>query len=257
MDRRVALVTGGTRGIGLGCAEALAKDGWDLAVCGMRSEEEARPALSALEGAGARVLYIRADIGEDAAADLIVSRIEERFGRLDLLVNNAGVAPAERKDLLEASRESFDRLLRINLRGPYFLTQAAARFMISERARGRGSGACIVFITSMSASVASINRGEYCVSKAGLSMACQLWATRLAPEGIPVYEVRPGIIRTDMTAGVAAKYDALIDKGLTLEKRWGTPNDVGRAVAMLARGDLPYATGQILRIDGGLTVQRL
>jgi 3-oxoacyl-[acyl-carrier protein] reductase len=254
MERRVALVTGGARGIGLGCAEALASEGWDLAVCGTRSEEEARPALAALESAGATVLYITADIGADGAADLIVSRISERYGRLDLLVNNAGIAPAERRDILDATRESFDRLIRVNLRGPYFLTQSVARFML---AAPRRQGACIVFITSISASVASINRGDYCVSKAGLSMARQLWATRLAPEGIPVYEVRPGIIRTDMTAGVAAKYDALIEQGLMLEKRWGTPQDVGRAVAMLARGDLPYATGQILTIDGGLTVQRL
>ena len=251
---RVALVTGGTRGIGLGCAEALAKEGWSLAVCGVRSEAEARSGLEKLTGTGADVLYSQVDIGDDDAPRQLLSDIRRRYGRLDLLVNNAGVAPTERSDILEASRESFDRLMRINLRGPYFLTQAAARYMLEEGERG---GKCIVFITSMSATVASINRGEYCISKAGLSMASLLWATRLAQEGINVYEVRPGIIRTDMTSGVAAKYDALISGGLTLQKRWGSPLDVGRAVAMLARGDLPYSTGQVILVDGGLTVQRL
>jgi NAD(P)-dependent dehydrogenase (short-subunit alcohol dehydrogenase family) len=257
MGGRVALVTGGTRGIGQGCAEALGKEGWDLVLCGLRTEEEARPALERLRESGSEVLYVRADIGDDEAPQRLLSSVRERFGRLDLLVNNAGVAPLERKDILEALPESFDRLMRINLRGPYFLTQAAARFMLEARKQGSSSGGCIVFITSMSATVASTNRGEYCISKAGLSMASLLWATRLAEEGITVYEVRPGIIRTDMTSGVAAKYDALISQGLTLQRRWGTPQDVGRAVAMLARGDLPYSTGQVIGVDGGLTVQRL
>ncbi len=253
MPARVALVTGGTRGIGLGCAEALAAEGWALAVCGVRSDAEAEASISKLRSLTRDVLYSQVDIGDDDAPARLVPQIRDRYGRLDLLVNNAGVAPTERKDILEATRESFDRVLRINLRGPYFLTQAAARFMLETGSEGK----CIVFITSMSASVASINRGEYCISKAGLSMASLLWATRLAPEGIPVYEIRPGIIRTDMTAGVAAKYDALISGGLTLQKRWGTPEDVGRAVAMLARGDLSYSTGQVIQVDGGLTVLRM
>jgi len=253
MAGRVALVTGGARGIGLGCSEALVKEGWDLAVCGVRSEEEAGPALEKLRESGRRVHYSRVDIGDDDAPTRLLDDVRSRFGRLDLLVNNAGVAPAERKDILEATPGSFDRLIRINLRGPYFLTQAAARFMLEEGRPGR----TIVFITSMSATVASVNRGEYCISKAGLSMASLLWATRLADTGISVYEVRPGIVQTDMTAGVAAKYDALISQGLTLQKRWGTPQDVGKAVAMLARGDLPYSTGQVINVDGGLRVQRL
>jgi 3-oxoacyl-[acyl-carrier protein] reductase len=253
---RVALVTGGTRGIGLGCAEALGKDGWKLAVCGVRSEKDAALGLENLRQAAPEVLYTQIDIGDDDAPQRLLSEIKRRYGRLDLLVNNAGVAPTERKDILEATPESFDRVMRINLRGPYFLTQATARFML-EGPAGSPAGKCIVFITSMSATVASINRGEYCMSKAGLSMASLLWATRLAAEGIVVYEVRPGIIRTDMTAGVAAKYDALIGGGLTLQRRWGTPQDVGRAVAMLARGDLPYSTGQVISVDGGLTVRRL
>jgi 3-oxoacyl-[acyl-carrier protein] reductase len=255
--RRVALVTGGSRGIGLGCARALGREGWDLGVCGVRAEEQVRPALESLREAGSEVDYSRVDIGDDDAAARLVARVRERFGRLDLLVNNAGVAPLERNDILEATRESFDRVLRINLRGPYFLTQAAARLMLENAAEGAAPRGTVVFITSMSATVASTNRGEYCISKAGLSMASLLWATRLAAEGIPVYEVRPGLTRTDMTAGVAAKYDALIDQGVTLQKRWGTPEDVGRAVAMLARGDLPYSTGQVILVDGGLTVQRL
>jgi len=257
MGGRVALVTGGTRGIGLGCAEALAREGWDLAVCGVRAEPEARPSLERLRGAGARVLYVRADIGEDDAAERLLAAVRERFGRLDALVNNAGIAPRERKDILEATRESFDLVIRTNLRGPYFLTQAAARWMLERREADPAAGGCIVFITSISAAVASVNRGEYCISKAGLSMARMLWAARLADHGIPVYEVRPGIVRTDMTAGVAAKYDALIGQGLTLQKRWGLPEDVGRAVAMLVRGDLPYSTGQVVMVDGGLTVRRL
>jgi NAD(P)-dependent dehydrogenase (short-subunit alcohol dehydrogenase family) len=252
MERRVALVTGGTRGIGLGCAEALAREGWNLAVCGMRAEAQAREALDALRGLGAEAHYLKADIGDEDTPRLLTEGVRTRFGRLDLLVNNAGVAPRERKDILEATPESYDRVLRTNLRGPYFLTQAAARLMIEG-----GTAGCIIFVTSISAAVASTNRGEYCISKAGLSMASQLWAARLAEEGICVFEVRPGVIRTDMTAGVTEKYDRLIGQGLTLQKRWGTPADVGRAVAMLARGDLPYSTGQVILVDGGLTVQRL
>jgi 3-oxoacyl-[acyl-carrier protein] reductase len=263
---RVALVTGGTRGIGLGCALALARESWDLAVCGVRSEADAAEGLDALRATGRSVLYVQADVAADSAPAALMAAVRERYGRLDLLVNNAGVAPKERKDLLEASTESFDRLIRTNLRGPYFITQAAARWMIEQGAAGAAvpgaPGAtqpprAIIFITSISATVASINRGEYCISKAGLSMASLLWSARLGSEGIPVYEVRPGVIRTDMTAGVTAKYDALIDQGLMVQKRWGTPEDVGRAVAMLARGDLPYSTGQVVMVDGGMTVQRL
>jgi 3-oxoacyl-[acyl-carrier protein] reductase len=255
VSRRAALVTGGTRGIGLGCALSLAREGWDLCLCGMREEGQVAAALEEIRGAGADVMYVRADIGDDGTAGLLVDAATRRFGRLDLLVNNAGTAPRERRDILDASRESFDLLLRTNLRGPYFLTQAAARVMLKEPAERRTG--CIIFITSISATVASINRGEYCISKAGLCMASLLWTTRLAPEGIRVYEVRPGIVKTDMTAGVSEKYDRLIDGGLTLQKRWGMPDDVGKAVAMLARGDLPYSPGQVITVDGGLTTQRL
>jgi NAD(P)-dependent dehydrogenase (short-subunit alcohol dehydrogenase family) len=187
----------------------------------------------------------------------MLEQIGQSFGRLDVLVNNAGVAPKARADLLDASPESFDRLISINLRGPYFLTQAVARWMVSQHNAEPAFRGCIVNVSSVSATVVSTNRGDYCISKAGIAMATQLWAAGLAEFGIEVFEVRPGVIETDMTTVVKEKYDALIAGGLTVEKRWGTPADVGKAVAVLARGDLPYATGQVLNIDGGMTIQRL
>jgi 3-oxoacyl-[acyl-carrier protein] reductase len=183
--------------------------------------------------------------------------VRKKFGRLDVLVNNAGVAPTVRADILEASEESFDRLISINLKGPYFLTQLAARWMVDQRQADAAFQGVIVNISSVSATEASINRGDYCISKAGITMATQLWAHRLAEFGIGVYEVRPGIIESDMTAGVKEKYDKMFANGLTVENRWGQPQDIGRAVAMLARGELTYATGNVLNIDGGLTLRRL
>ena len=255
--KRVALVTGGTRGIGLGIANALGADGFDLALCGVREEGEVAPVLAGLRSSGATALYFRADIGEREDRLRLVSQVEEAFSRLHVLVNNAGVAPAARGDLLEAGEESFERLLRVNLQGPYFLTQAVARWMIEQKRADGGWSGCIVNVTSVSATMVSTSRGEYCVSKAGLAMASQLWAVRLAGDGIPVYEVRPGIIRTDMTAGVVEKYDRLIGDGLVPQGRWGTPEDVGRVVAALARGDAPYSTGAVVAVDGGLTLPRL
>jgi 3-oxoacyl-[acyl-carrier protein] reductase len=255
--KRVALVTGGTRGIGLGIARALAGSAFDLALCGRRDETEVSPALDELRGIGSAVHYVRADIGERADRLCLVSEVRERIGRLHVLVNNAGVAPLVRADLLDAGEDSFERLLRVNLQGPYFLTQAIARWMLEQkRADGAWTGA-VVFVTSTSATMASTSRGEYCVSKAGLAMASQLWAARLAEGGIPVYEVRPGIIRTDMTAPVAEKYDRLIGEGIVPQGRWGTPEDVGRVVAALARGEAPYSTGAVVTVDGGLTIPRL
>jgi NAD(P)-dependent dehydrogenase (short-subunit alcohol dehydrogenase family) len=257
VSRRVALVTGGTRGIGLAVARALAAEGLDLALCGVREEALVEPVLSELRAEGAAVEYVRADVGEREDRARLVSAVRERFARLHVLVNNAGVAPRERLDLLEATEESFERLLRVNLQGPYFLTQALARFMLEQRRADAAWTGCIVNVTSMSAAVASTSRGEYCVSKAGLAMASRLFAVRLAAEGIPVYEVRPGIIRTDMTAAVAEKYDRLIGEGLIPQGRWGLPEDVGRVVAALARGDAPYSTGSVVAVDGGLTLPRL
>jgi len=255
-NRRVALVTGGTRGIGLGIATALANESCDLALCGRRSSEEVEPALDELRVHGIDVLYIDADVSVADDRKRLLDGIRGRFGRLDILVNNAGVGPTVRADILEAGEESFERLIRINLKGPYFLTQAAARWMIEQDKEREFSG-CIVTVTSVSATVPSTNRGDYCISKAGLSMHSRLWAVRLAEFGIPVFEIRPGIVWTDMSAGAKEKYDRLIAEGLLLQPRWGTTEDVGRAVAMLVRGDLAYSTGSVVMIDGGMTMPRL
>jgi NAD(P)-dependent dehydrogenase (short-subunit alcohol dehydrogenase family) len=203
------------------------------------------------------VLYVRADVGRAEDRAKLIAEARGAFGRLHVLVNNAGIAPRERRDILEATEQSFEEVVRTNAQGPYFLTQAAARWMIEQRRASGDYAACIVNISSISATVASPNRGEYCISKAAVAMATALWAVRLAEFGIPVYEVRPGIITTDMTAGVATKYDDLIGRGLLLQPRWGTAEDVGRAVATLARGDLGYSTGHVVMVDGGLTVPRL
>jgi 3-oxoacyl-[acyl-carrier protein] reductase len=256
-EKCVAMVTGGARGIGLAISASLADAGFDLAICGVRTEAQATDVIARLRQRGAEVLYRPCDVADRAARDAFLASTRDRFGRLHVLVNNAGVAPAERRDLLEATEESFDRVLAVNLRGPYFLTQAAARWMIEQKLGAGAFSGCIINISSISATVASVNRGEYCVAKAGVAMATQLWAARLGEHGIPVYEVRPGIIRTDMTAGVVEKYDRLIAGGLLVQPRWGEPDDVGRAVAMLARGDLPYSTGQVVMVDGGFSVQRL
>ncbi len=254
---KVALVTGGSRGIGLGISRCLASEGYNLAICGRRSETQVGDTLSALRKTGVEVLYIRADVAQRDDRSQLLAEIKEHFGGLNVLVNNAGVAPEKRVDMLETSEESFDRVMEVNLKGPYFLTQAAARWMIKQKQADSNYEGCIVNISSISATVASPGRGEYCVSKAGLSMATKLWAAQLGESGIPVYEVRPGIVMTDMTAGVREHYQKLIDGGLTIQPRWGLPEDVGKAVAMLVRGYLVYSTGQLIMVDGGLTVDRL
>jgi 3-oxoacyl-[acyl-carrier protein] reductase len=256
-DRKVALVTGGTRGIGLGIATRLAADGFDLAVNGRRAEGDVTETLESLKSLGIDVLYCRADVADSSDREGMIDRIRKRFGRLDVLVNNAGVAPSKRADILHADEQSFDRLIGINLKGPYFLTQRVARWMADQRHEDEQFCGTIINVSSVSATVASTSRGDYCISKAGVAMATRLWAARLAEFGVSVYEVRPGVIRTDMTSGVTDKYDRLIADGLTVERRWGTPQDVGRAVAVLARGELTYATGGVLMVDGGLTLPRL
>jgi 3-oxoacyl-[acyl-carrier protein] reductase len=257
MKKRVALVTGGTRGIGFGVAAALGKEGFNLCVCGLRPAEAAEESLARLRATGAEVLYVRADIGSKPDRDNLLREIEAHYGALHVLVNNAGVAPDVRADILDAGEESFERLMRINLQGPYFLTQGAANFMARQKKADAAFAGAIINVTSVSAEVASVNRGDYCVSKAGLAMASKLFAARMGEFGVPVYEVRPGIIATDMTSGVTGKYDALIANGLLVDPRWGTPEDIGRVVAALARGDMPYGTGSVLHVDGGLTLQRL
>ena len=255
--KRVALITGGTRGIGFGVAQALAREGFDLAVCGVREESAATDALATLRKLGAEVQYCQCNVADREARARMLVAIRQRVGRLHVLVNNAGIAPKERRDILDATEESFEQVVRTNLQGPYFLTQAVANWMVEQKKADPSFAGCIVNVSSISATIVSVNRGEYCVSKAGVAMATQLWAARLGEFGIPVYEVRPGVIKTDMTAGVQEKYDKLFGEGLAIQHRWGTPEDVGRAIAALVRGDFPYSTGQVIMVDGGLSVQRL
>lgn len=255
--KQVALITGASRGIGLGIAQALAGEGFDLGICGVRTESAAAENLKALRETGREVLYVQADVSVRTDRERLLSEMKRHFGRLNVLVNNAGVAPLERRDILEATEESFERLIRINLQGPYFLTQAAANWMIGQKQADPAFTGCIINVSSISATVASVTRGDYCLTKAGISMATKLFAARLGEFNLPVYEIRPGIIKTDMTAAVTGKYDKLIGEGLLLQGRWGAPDDVGRAAAMLARGDIAYSTGQVIMVDGGQTVQRL
>ncbi|MBD3276352.1 MAG: 3-ketoacyl-ACP reductase [Candidatus Marinimicrobia bacterium] len=255
--KKVALVTGGSRGIGFGVAKQLAEAGFDLAINGVRDESSITEAKTQLENLGAGVLYCQGDVSDEEQRRSIIDKVRETYGRLHVLVNNAGVAPKERLDILEATEESYDRVMKINLQGPYFLTQSVANWMVKQKQSQDDYWGCIIFITSISSTVASPSRGEYCLSKAGLSMATKLYAVRLGEYDIPVYEVRPGIIKTDMTAPVTEKYDKLIEEGLMLQKRWGYPEDIGKAVASLAQEDLPYSTGQVLMVEGGMTVQRL
>ncbi|MBI4478131.1 MAG: 3-ketoacyl-ACP reductase [Acidobacteria bacterium] len=255
--RPVAIITGGARGIGLGIARALARDGWDLALCGLRSEDAVREVLDDLRRDGADAIYSVVDVSRTADHPRFIDAVTERWGAVNALVNNAGRGPRVRADVLEASEASFDEVLRTNLQGPYFLTQRVARLLVDQRRKSPDSVAAIVFVTSVSATMASVNRGEYCVSKAGLAMAARLFAVRLAEHDIPVYDVRPGIITTDMTAPVREAYDQRIAEGLIPARRWGTPEDVGRVVASLLRGDLPYASGSVIHVDGGLAIPRL
>jgi len=258
--KRVALITGGSRGIGFGISQCFAREGLDLAICGVRAEEQVSEAIGQLRTLGSQVLYCQADVSDSGMRKHLIKSIQDHYGRLHILVNNAGVAPAERKDVLEATEESFERVLRINLQGPHFLCQEVANWMIQQKQTQDDFSGCIINITSISATIASPNRAEYCISKAGLGMSTKVWAVRLAEFGIAVFEVQPGIIRTDMTSlpAVQTKYNTLISKGgLLLQPRWGTPEDVGKAVVMLVRGDLPYSTGQVISVDGGMRVERL
>jgi NAD(P)-dependent dehydrogenase (short-subunit alcohol dehydrogenase family) len=258
MSERQALVTGGTRGIGLGIAQALAADGWNLVLGGARAESQVQPVLEDLRRSGRSVHYVSADISNPGDRRRLAEETRRLSGgAVNAIVNNAGRAPRVRADLLDATEESFDEVLRTNLHGPYFLTQALARDQVERRRADPTFSATVVFVTSVSAELVSINRGEYCVSKAGLSMSAKLFAVRLASEGIPVYEIRPGVISSDMTAAVRDLYDRRIAEGLIPEHRWGEPADVGRAVAALLRGDVPYATGTVLHVDGGLSLPRL
>jgi len=255
--RPVAMITGGTRGIGLGIAQSLATAGYDLLLCGRRAETEVEYALADLRRYNVSVKYVQADISQTDDRQSLVEAGKSTYQRLHVLVNNAGIAPRERTDILDLKEDDFGQMLQVNLQGGFFLTQLAAQWMIEQRQVDAGFHGKVINISSISASVASVNRAAYCIAKAGVSMATRLWAVRLAEFGIAVYEVQPGIIKTDMTAAVQEKYDRLIADGLLLEERWGTPEDVGKAVCALATGQLPYATGQVLVLDGGLTLPRL
>jgi 3-oxoacyl-[acyl-carrier protein] reductase len=262
----VALITGASRGIGRGIALALAKIGCDLVINYANNVSAARQtatdcvAAARAAGKAIRAEICQADIGSDAERRKLIEFTKGTLGRLDLLVNNAGVAPEVRADILEATEESFDRLININTKGPYFLTQLAARWMIEQSRTGVPPVPFerkIITISSVSAYTASVNRGDYCIAKAALSMLTPLYASRLAEHGINVYEIRPGVISTDMTGPVKEKYDKLIADGLTPIKRWGTPEDVGKAVAALAQDLLPFSTGEVINVDGGFHLRRL
>jgi NAD(P)-dependent dehydrogenase (short-subunit alcohol dehydrogenase family) len=262
----VALITGASRGIGRGIALELAKEGFDLVINYARNVAAAKQTAADCGQAAAqksktiRAEICQADIANSNDRERLIKFVRGKFGRLDLLVNNAGVAPDIRADILEASEASFDRLININVKGPYFLTQLVANWMIEQCKSQILSQSCsprIITVTSISAYTASINRGDYCVSKAALSMLTPLYATRLAEHGINVYEIRPGVIATDMTGPVKEKYDKLIAEGLTPMKRWGTPEDIGKAVAAIATDALPFSTGEVINVDGGFHLRRL
>ena len=288
--QKTAIVTGGSRGIGRGISLGLAAQGWAVVVNYRGNAAAASETAELVEQAGGQALIVQADIGAAQDRERLVQETLARFGRIDLLVNNAGMAPRVRADLLETSEESYDEVMAVNLKGPFFLTQRVAQTMIAQNASstpssvpanaecgvgnaekgiapspgtgegwGGGSAArpAIVNIGSISAYTASINRGEYCISKAGMGMMTALFADRLAPHGVNVYEVRPGIIETDMTSGVKAKYDALIGDGLTPIRRWGQPADIAAAVVALAEGAFPFSTGEIFNVDGGFHMRRL
>ena len=261
-QHRVALVTGASRGIGRAIAIELARIGCDVMinyVSNQSAAEDARGQAKSIAPTGTRVELSRADIADATDRERLIEETKASFGRLDFLVNNAGIAPDKRVDLLNASEDSFDHLINVNLKGPYFLSQAVARWMIEQK-KTRGSqdySPSIINITSVSAFAASPERGDYCISKAGLAMMTKLYALRLADEGINVYEIRPGVIETDMTAKVKDKYDRMIADGLTPIKRWGTGEDVGQAVAAIASGSLPFSTGEVINVDGGFHLRRL
>lgn len=254
---KIAFITGGTRGIGFGVALALGKAGFNLAVNGMRNEVAVADALEELRNLGVNVAYFQGNVAVREDRQAMLDKILSHFGSINVLVNNAGIAPRERADILHAKEENWDEVMEINLKGPYFLTQLFANYFVEKKVVNPLFEASIINISSISAFVASINRGEYCISKAGIAMATKLWATRLGEYDIPVYEIQPGIIKTDMTAGVVEKYDKLFQEGISLQRRWGLPDDVGKVAAMLAQGNMPYATGQAIKVDGGLHIQRL
>ncbi len=252
-----ALVTGASRGIGRGIALELAKAGYDVMVNYAGNQAAAEETQTMIKQLRRNAGIVKANVADEADGKRMVDETIDAFGRLDLLVNNAGVAPKVRADLLEMSQDSYNYVMDTNLKGPFFLTQYASNKMVELRDKGVQQNARIVFVTSISAYTASINRGEYCLSKAGLSMAVKLFADRLASEEILVYEIQPGVIATDMTSGVKEKYDKLISEGMTPQPRWGTPEDVGKAVSAIALGHFDFSTGSSIEVGGGFGIRRL
>lgn len=257
MNERVAIVTGASRGIGRGVALALAEQGWAVSINYRGHDAAANEVAGLVEQAGGRPLVIQADVTAAADRQRLVEETVETFGRIDLLVNNAGMAPRQRVDLLETSEASYDEVMGVNLKGPFFLSQLVARVMIAGLAAGTLADPKIINMGSISTYASSPNRAEYCISKAGMGMMTALLADRLAEYGINVYELRPGIIATDMTSAVKEKYDRLIGEGLTPIRRWGWPEDVARAVVAIADGCLPFSTGEVINVDGGFHLRRL
>jgi NAD(P)-dependent dehydrogenase (short-subunit alcohol dehydrogenase family) len=256
------MVTGAGRGLGRGIALQLAAAGCSVAINYLRNRAAANQTVALCRRAAVsraqRFHAFAADIGTAPGRVSLVAAVRKEFGRIDALVNNAGMAPRVRSDLTEATEESFDELIRVNLKGPYFLTQTVVRYWLTAKPRPRLPGGFkVIFVTSVSAGTASVDRGDYCLSKAGLAMAAQLWAARLAGAGIQVFELRPGIMATDMTAGVRKKYDKLIASGLVPQNRWGTAQDTGLAVRSIIAGHFPFSTGAVIPIDGGLHLRRL
>ncbi len=255
------LITGASRGIGRGIAIHAAKNGWSVGINFLSNsnaaEETRRLCQEASTDEAQQFVLLQADIASHEDRARLIETMLSSFGGIDALVNNAGMAPRERRDIVDATEEAFREVVNANLIGPYFLTQSVARHWLSGTAQSRSASFIVVNVSSISAEVVSLNRGEYCISKAGLSMATKLWATRLAPQGISVIEIRPGIIESDMTAGAKDKYDELIADGLIPERRWGTADDVGKVVAAVICREFPYATGSVIDVAGGMQVGRL
>jgi len=258
----VVLVTGSSRGLGRGVAEILASAGHSVAVHYASNREAAEQTAEECRRLairpGQKFSVVGGDVGDAGDRQRLFDQTLETFGHLDALVNNAGIAPRTRADIVDAMEENFDEVVGVNLKGPYFLSQLAAKYWLSHPGQSRlSTGYKLIFVSSLSANTASVDRGEYCISKAGLAMAAQLWAVRLAAEGIQVMELRPGIMATDMTSGVKEKYDRLLAGGIVPQKRWGEPSDVGRAVESVLAGHFPFSTGDVINIDGGFHLRRL
>ena len=256
-DKRVAIITGAGRGIGRGIALALAEKGWCIAVNYRSNQQAADETVATIQSNGGEAFAVQANIGLLDEHETLIDTVLQQYGRIDLLVNNAGMGPRQRLDLLEMSPESYDEVMGVNLKGPLFLTQKVTKKMIELLESGAVEAPKVINIGSISAYTSSTARGEYCISKAGMSMMTTLFGDRLAEYGINVYEIRPGIIRTDMTGGVKDKYDKLIAEGLTPIKRWGEPDDIGKMVVAIAEGYLPFSTGEVINVDGGFHLQRL